>query len=310
MKKIIMLTYVILLLAACGKKETAFDATGTFEATEVTVSAKATGELKNFNVVEGQTMKANEKVGDIDVYQLLQKQDELNAARMQLDATAAMASSRRLDMQKQLASITQQIENALSEQKRFTALVNDGAVPRKQLDDINNQIKVLRSQLNATRDQIRSNNSSMADQVRAVKAQVVGVEAQKRQLADQIKNADIVSPITGIVLEKYAEQGEFVAVGRPLIKVANTEQMYIRAYVTSIQLKDIKIGQKVRVKADFGRNERREYDGVITWISNRSEFTPKTILTADERADLVYAVKVRFRNDGFVKIGMYGEVKL
>ena len=230
----------------------------------------------------------------------MQKQDELNAARMQLDATAAVASSRRLDMQKQLASITQQIENALSEQQRFTALVND----------IHNQIKVLRIQLNAPRDQIRSNNASMAVKVRAVNAQVVGVEAQKRQLADQIKNADIVSPITGTVLEKYAEQGEFVAVGRPLIKVANTEQMYIRAYVTSIQLKDIKIGQKVRVKADFGRNERREYDGVITWISNRSEFTPKTILTADERADLVYAVKVRFRNDGFVKIGMYGEVKL
>lgn len=309
MKKRIILPCVILLMAACGKRETAFDATGAFEATEVTVSAKASGELKSFNVVEGQTVKADVKVGNIDVYQLLQKQDELHAASMQLDATAAGADSRRLDMQKQLASIAQQIENARSEQKRFAELVNDGAVPRKQLDDINNQIKVLQSQLNATRDQIRSNNAAMTDQARAVKAQGRGVEAQKRQLEDQIKNADVVSPITGTVLEKYVEQGEFVAVGKPLFKVANTEQMYIRAYVTSMQLKDVKVGQKVKVMADFGRNERREYDGVIAWISSRSEFTPKTILTDDERADLVYAIKVRFCNDGFVKIGMYGEVK-
>lgn len=309
MKQIFLLAGIAFIMLSCGNNEKEYDATGTFEATEVTVSAKASGELKMFSVTEGESVKGNQNVGFIDSYQLRQKQDELTAAGLQLDANIAATDSRQLDLQKQLASISQQIANAQYEQKRFAELVKDGAVPRKQLDDINNQIKVLQRQFEATGDQIRSNNLSLNEQARAIKAQRQGVEAQKRQLDDQINNTKILAPIAGTVLEKYVEQGEFVTVGKPLFKVANIHQMYIRAYITSVQLKNIKIGQKVKVMADYGNNQKKQYNGTIIWISNRSEFTPKTILTDDERADLVYAIKIQFRNDGYVKIGMYGEVK-
>ena len=309
MKQIFLLASIAFIMLSCGNNEKEYDAMGTFEATEVTVSAKASGELKMFSVTEGESVKGNQTVGFIDSYQLRQKQDELTAAGLQLDANIAATDSRQLDLQKQLASISQQIANAQYEQKRFAELVKDGAVPRKQLDDINNQIKVLQRQFEATKEQIRSNNLSLNEQARAIKAQRQGVEAQKRQLDDQINNTKILAPIAGTVLEKYVEQGEFVTVGKPLFKVANIHQMYIRAYITSVQLKNIKIGQKVKVMADYGNNQKKQYNGTIIWISNRSEFTPKTILTDDERADLVYAVKIQFRNDGYVKIGMYGEVK-
>ena len=309
MKQIFLLAGIAFIMLSCGYNEKEYDATGTFEATEVTVSAKASGELKMFSVTEGESVKGNQTVGFIDSYQLRQKQDELTAAGLQLDANIAATDSRQLDLQKQLASISQQIANAQYEQKRFAELVKDGAVPRKQLDDINNQIKVLQRQFEATKEQIRSNNLSLNEQARAIKAQRQGVEAQKRQLDDQINNTKILAPIAGTVLEKYVEQGEFVTVGKPLFKVANIHQMYIRAYITSVQLKNIKIGQKVKVMADYGNNQKKQYNGTIIWISNRSEFTPKTILTDDERADLVYAVKIQFWNDGYVKIGMYGEVK-
>lgn len=298
------------LLASCSKGKKAYDATGTFEATEVTVSAKATGELKLFEATEGQTVAQGAVVGKIDAYQLQQTSDQLEAQKRQLASTRNATDSRRLDLEKQLSSINQQIANAQRERQRFSELVSDGAVPRKQLDDINNQIKVLERQREATRDQIRSNNASLVEQSKGIGAQMEGLSAQQRQIADQIANTEVKSPIKGIILEKYVEQGEFVATGKPLFKVADIDNMFLRAYVTSAQLKDIKLGQKVKVLADYGDKQRKEYDGTISWISSRSEFTPKTILTDDERADLVYAVKVTIKNDGFVKIGMYGEVVL
>ena len=142
-----------------------------------------------------------------------------------------------------------------------------------------------------------------------IDAQQLTVVSQKAQLDDQIANSDIKAPITGSVLEKYVERGEYVTVGKSLFKMADTQNMFIRAYVTSAQLKDIKVGQQVKVFADYGNGQKKSYNGTVTWISSRSEFTPKTILTDDERADLVYAVKIAFKNDGYVKIGMYGEVK-
>ena len=301
---------LLLLLTACGNKEQAFDATGTFEATEVTVSAKATGELKTFDIKEGQGVEANAQVGSIDAYQLQQTDDQLEAQKRQLAASRNATDSRRLDLEKQLASIDQQISNAQRERQRFSELVADGAAPRKQLDDIDNQIKVLRRQREATQDQLRSNNASLAEQSKGIGAQIDGLNAQQRQIADQIANAQVKAPIAGTVLEKYVERGEFVAIGKPLFKMADVQNMFLRAYVTSSQLKDLKIGQKVKVFADYGDKQKKTYEGTIAWISSRSEFTPKTILTDDERADLVYAVKVAIKNDGFVKIGMYGEVKL
>jgi len=325
MKQIFMMASVaaLVLLAACGKKEKAFDATGTFEATEVTISAKATGELKAFDLAEGQTVEAGAQVGRIDTYQLsLQKQQletqrgQLAASKRQLSSSRSATSSQQLDLNKQLSSIQQQIANAQRERQRYAELVKDGAVPRKQLDDIDNQIKVLKRQLEATRDQIGSNNAALAEQARGLGAQMdgidvqmAGIDAQQRQLDDQIANADIVAPFKGTVLEKYVEQGEFVSTGKPLFKMADVEQMFIRAYVTSAQLQHIKVGQQCKVFADYGDGHKKEYAGTVTWISSRSEFTPKTILTDDERADLVYAVKIAVKNDGYVKIGMYGEVK-
>lgn len=323
MKRITIMAGVLLLLVACGNKEKEYDATGTFEATEVTVSAKSTGELQRFDVTEGQEIDQNVVVGTIDAYQLkLQRQqlentkEQLKANKKQLNATRGATNSKQLDLEKQVASIRQQIANAQRERQRYNELVNDGAVPRKQLDDINYQIKVLEKQLAATQEQIRSNNASLKEQSQGITAQMEGidaqqltVESQKAQLDDQIADSDIKAPITGSVLEKYVERGEYVTVGKPLFKMADTQNMFIRAYVTSAQLKDIKVGQQVKVFADYGNGQKKSYDGTVTWISSRSEFTPKTILTDDERADLVYAVKIAFKNDGYVKIGMYGEVK-
>jgi HlyD family secretion protein len=323
MKRTTIMAGVLLLLVACGNKEKEYDATGTFEATEVTVSAKSTGELQRFDVTEGQEIDQNVVVGTIDAYQLkLQRQqlentkEQLKANKKQLNATRGATNSKQLDLEKQVASIRQQIANAQRERQRYNELVNDGAVPRKQLDDINYQIKVLEKQLAATQEQIRSNNASLKEQSQGITAQMEGidaqqltVESQKAQLDDQIANSDIKAPITGSVLEKYVERGEYVTVGKPLFKMADTQNMFIRAYVTSAQLKDIKVGQQVKVFADYGNGQKKSYDGTVTWISSRSEFTPKTILTDDERADLVYAVKIAFKNDGYVKIGMYGEVK-
>lgn len=303
------LSILTLFMVSCSNQEKECDATGTFEATEVTVSAKSTGELKTFDITEGQIVESGVVVGQIDAYQLQMTAQQLEAQKRQLAMSRNATDSRRLDLEKQLSSINQQISNTQRERQRFSELVRDGAVPRKQLDDINNQIKVLERQRDATRDQIRSNNASLSEQSKGISAQIDGIDAQRKQIADQIANAEVKAPLSGTVLEKYVERGEFVATGKPLFKIADTQNMYLRAYVTSSQLKDIKVGQKVKVFADYGGGQKKEYEGTISWISSRSEFTPKTILTDDERADLVYAVKIAIKNDGYVKIGMYGEVK-
>lgn len=303
------LSILTLFMVSCSNQEKECDATGTFEATEVTVSAKSTGELKTFDITEGQIVESGVVVGQIDAYQLQMTAQQLEAQKRQLAMSRNATDSRRLDLEKQLSSINQQISNTQRERQRFSELVRDGAVPRKQLDDINNQIKVLERQRDATRDQIRSNNASLSEQSKGISAQIDGIDAQRKQIADQIANAEVKAPLSGTVLEKYVERGEFVATGKPLFKIADTQNMYLRAYVTSSQLKDIKVGQKVKVFADYGGGQKKEYNGTISWISSRSEFTPKTILTDDERADLVYAVKIAIKNDGYVKIGMYGEVK-
>ena len=309
MKKIIFLSLPILFCISCNKKEKDFDATGIFEATEITVSAQASGEVQQLDITEGQSLDSGARVGQIDVYQLVQKQNELEAAKQQIYANKAATDSRQLDLNKQLASLQQQISHAQRERQRLARLVQDGAVARKLLDDINDQISLLQRQLEATRDQFRSSNASLADQSRGFQAQMKGVEAQQRQLERQIQNASIIVPKGGVVLEQLVKAGEFVGVGKPLFKLAQMDHLYLRAYVTSAQLKSVMLGQKAKVYADYGGGQQQEYVGKVAWISSRSEFTPKTIVTDDERADLVYAVKILIKNDGRVKIGMYGEVK-
>ena len=284
------------LMTACGRPEQAYDATGLFEATEVTVSAEQNGRLLYFDINEGERIGAGRQVGLIDTVQLY-----LQA--LQLGATCEAYAARRPDTDKQIAATRQQLAKARHERDRFAALVADGSANRKRLDDAESQVLVLEKQLDAQL-------SSLSTSTRSLNAQMSGTEIQRAQVADQLEKCHITSPITGIVLEKYSEQGEFAAIGKPLFKVADLDNMYLRAYLTSTQLKSVKLGQSVKIYADYGDGERREYEGRISWISSKSEFTPKTILTDDERADLVYAVKVAFRNDGYVKIGMYGEVRL
>ena len=285
----------LLFLTACGSSEKEYDATGTFEATEVTVSAEQSGTLLRFDLNEGDYIEADKEVGLIDTTQVWLKMQ-------QAGATKAVYRSQKPDMEAQLAATRQQLAKARQEEQRYRELVGDGAAPSKMLDDAANQVKVLQRQLEAQQSAL-SNSSNALDQ------QMAATDAQAAQLADQLRKCHITAPISGNVLEKYAERGEFMAPGKPLFQMADTEQMFLRAYVTSLQLQNIKVGQAAKVFADFGDGQKKEYEGTVTWISSRSEFTPKTILTDDERADLVYAVKVAIKNDGYVKIGMYGEVK-
>lgn len=282
-------------LVACSSKEKEFDATGTFEATEVTVSAEQSGTLLRFALEEGDNVEAGSEVGLTDTTQIWLK-------LRQADATKTVYQSQKPDLEKQIAATRQQLENAQSEKKRYQELVSDGAAPSKMLDDATNQVKVLQRQLDAL-------VSTLNTQLSTLNSQLSTVDVQKNQLWDQLRKCHIVAPISGTVLEKYAEQGEFAAPGKPLFKMGDTRNMYLRAYVTSGQLEQVRVGQEVKVFADFGDKKRKEYDGTVSWISSRSEFTPKTILTDDERADLVYAVKIAVKNDGAIKIGMYGEVK-
>ena len=296
MQKIYVLAGAALIMAACGGSEKEYDATGTFEAIETTVFAEQSGALLSFDVNEGDMIEAARQVGLIDTTQTWLK-------IQQMDATKAVYQSQKPDMELQIAATRQQLAKAQQDEQRYRELVADGAAPSKMLDDATNQVKVLQKQLDA---QI----SSLNTQLSTLNSQLSTAEVQKAQLQDMLRKCHIMTPIKGTVLEKYVERGEFVSVGKPLFKIADTESMHLRAYVTSAQLQHIKIGQQVKVFADYGDNQRKEYAGTISWISSRSEFTPKTILTDDERADLVYAVKVAIKNDGFVKIGMYGELKL
>ena len=284
------------MMAACGGNEKAYDATGTFEATETTVYAEQSGALLTFSVNEGDHIEAGKEVGLIDTTQTWLK-------IRQLDATKEVYQSQKPDLERQIAATRQQLSKAQQDEQRYRELVADGAAPSKMLDDASSQVKVLQKQLDA---QI----SSLSTSTRSLDKQTVAANVQIEQLRDMLRKCHIMTPTKGTVLEKYVERGEFVAIGKPLFKIADTEQMFMRAYVTSAQLQNIRIGQQVKVFADYGDGQKKAYDGTVSWISNRSEFTPKTILTDDERADLVYAVKVAIKNDGYVKIGMYGEVVL
>lgn len=294
MKKIIAMAGVALVLNACGRKERQYDATGVFEATETTVYAEQTGALLTFNVEEGDTVGQNREVGLIDTTQLWLKMK-------QPEAIKSVYQSQKPEQEKQIAVTHQQLAKAKQDQQRYKELVADGAAPAKMLDDANSQVEVLQRQLDAQLSSLRVNTNALDKQMGAT-------DVQAEQLRDQIRKCHILVPAKGTVIEKYVERGEFVSAGKPLFKMADTENMFIRAYVTSAQLENIKTGQKATVFADYGNGGKKEYEGRVTWISSRSEFTPKTILTDDERADLVYAVKVAIKGDGYVKMGMYGEV--
>ena len=283
------------LLTSCGASKDDFDASGTFETTEVLVSAEGSGKIMSFNVQEGQVLAANEMVGTIDSMQLFLR-------KKQLITTERSMQVRRPNVQKQIAAVEQQITTAKTERKRIENLIKADAANQKQLDDVNAQISVLEKQLDAQKTTLVTTNQGITDDSEGLKLQV-------SQLDDQLNKCKITSPIAGTVLVKYSEMGEVAAPGKALFKIADTNHMILRAYVTNGQLSKLKIGQKVKVYCDSEKKEMKKYEGILGWVSDKSEFTPKTIQTKDERANLVYAVKINVKNDGFLKIGMYGNVK-
>ena len=296
MTKFILGFGILFVFSSCGKSNDDFDSAGTFEATEITVSSEAMGKIINFDLTEGQEVAENQVVGAIDSVQLYLK-------KKQLIASSKALVSRKPDTRKQLAAVEQQIETAKTEKKRIQNLLQANAVNQKQLDDVNAQIAVLEKQQAAFKSTLEQTNNSLSGEEEAMQLQI-------EQLEDQLQKCHIISPIAGTVLTKYAEKGELASPGKALFKVADTKNIILRAYISSDQLTQLKIGQKVQVFSDLGEKDSKQYEGTINWIASKAEFTPKTIQTRDERANLVYAVKIAVKNDGLIKIGMYGNVKI
>lgn len=294
MKRIVYIA-AMLLAVSCGK-ESEFDAQGTFEATEVVISSEANGKILDFDVVEGSIVETDKPVGAIDSVQL-------HLQRKQLLAQHSALLGSRPDIKKQVASLREQIAKHKSELRRVENMLKDGAATQKQYDDIEAQVKILETQLDATLSTLDKNTTTINNNLLALEAQIAALD-------DRISKCRIVSPVSGTVLVKYAQAGELATVGKPLMKVADLDKIYLRAYFTSEQLAKVNLGDEVTVVADFGGDERYNYAGRIEWISSESEFTPKSIQTKDSRANLVYAVKIAVENDGRLKIGLAGEVIL
>lgn len=295
MKKILNLVAVALLVTGCNKN-TGYDATGIFEATTVTLSSETSGKILSVNVEEGDSISLGETVAVIDTTLLVLQQKQIDSQRLSVENSSP-------DIAAQAAALRTQISHQKHECERFGRLLSDGATTQKQYDDAQAQLKMLQGQLDALLSTLKNSRSSISDNT-------VALQYQTEQLTEQIAKSTIVAPLTGTVLVKYAEPGEFATPGRPICKIANLSDIYLRSYFTASQLADIKIGQKVTVIADFGGDEQYEYPGTITWIAQESEFTPKSIQTRDSRANLVYAVKVAVKNNGRLKLGQYGEVRL
>ena len=308
MKNFISTAIGILFLTACGNKAEHFDASGNFEATEVVVSSEIGGKILSLDVEEGSKLNKDSVVGFVDAA-------NINLQKEQVEASIQSLGSKTLDvnpqiklLEDQLAVQQSQFNNLLHEQQRIENLVKADAATKKQLDDITNQIDVAKKQMQVTMQQIAVQKNSVSTQNRSILSESGPMEKRVEQLKDQLNRAKIVNPIDGIVTTKYAEIGEVTSVGKALYKIADLSYLNLRAYITGIQLPQIKLNQQVKVLIDDGKDKYKEYSGNIIWISDKAEFTPKTIQTKEERANLVYAIKVKVKNDGYLKIGMNGEV--
>ena len=285
----------IVIFASCSNGNGDYDATGSFEATEIIVSSQANGKILEFSVTEGQQLQNQQVVGYIDSTQLyLQK--------LSLSRNAQGVRAQNPNISTQTAAVNEQIQTLERERSRVQNLITANAANQKQLDDINSQIDVLQKQLSAQTSTLQKSSANITAQSSAMQIQIA-------QIDDQLEKCTIKSPITGTVLNKYVEAGELAGMGTPLFKIADMNNMFLRAYVTNDQLSQIKLNDEVTVSVDAGDGEMKSYTGNINWISDKAEFTPKTIQTKNERANLVYAIKISVPNDGFLKIGMYGEVK-
>lgn len=296
MKKLSYILLSAIVLTGCSE-EKQFDATGTFEsANEIIVSSETNGKIMELHLQEGDKVNAGQILGYIDTAQL-------HLTKLQLQKNSTSLQINKPDIEKQIAALQEQIKKQEFEQQRLLNLKKDGAASQKQIDDIASAIAVLKSQLNAQLSTLKKTTGSVDEQSRSIDIQIA-------QIDDRIKKSLITAPVNGTVTAKFMNAGEFAAAGKPIYKVADLDNMYLRAYFTSAQIADIKIGQKVKVTADFGDEKEYAYDGTVIWIAADHEFTPKNIQTKESRADLVYAVKIAVKNDGRIKIGTYGEVSL
>lgn len=295
MKKLLYIIVAALLTVSCNRTPD-YDATGIFEATTVTVSAETAGKILSMNISEGDSVNAGETIAVVDTTLLVLQQKQLGSQKQSVESSSP-------DIAAQAAALRTQISHQKHECERLSRLLADGATTQKQYDDAQAHLTMLRGQLDALLSSLSNSRSSISDNA-------VALQYQKEQLEEQIAKSIIASPLTGTVLVKYAEPGEYAMPGRQICKIANLNDIYLRSYFTASQLADLRIGQKVTVIADFGSDQQFEYPGTITWIAEESEFTPKSIQTNDTRANLVYAVKVAVKNDGRLKLGQYGEVRL
>lgn len=309
-KHLFAVSFLFLFFASCKIGADNFDASGTFEADEVIVSSEISGKIITLNVQEGMQISKDTIIGLIDAKNIVLQQEQIKASINALQEKTADVQPQVVLLQNQLAVQQSQLNNLLQEKARVERLIKADAATGKQLDDMIAQIDVAKKQLSVTQQQIQVQRSNIATQNRSVLSEADPLKKRVDQLQDQVQRANIVNPVAGTVLTKYAEQGEITAAGKALYKIADLSSLNLRAYITGMQLPTIKLGQTVKVLIDDGAKNYKEYSGTISWISDKAEFTPKTIQTKEERANLVYAIKVKVKNDGFLKIGMYGEVKL
>ena len=323
MKKYI-LPLLVLTIFSCKRADQDYDASGTFEADEIIVTAEATGKILELNLNEGDALTANQNLGLIDGKGVELQKEQVLASINAIDEKTNSANPQIQVLQSQMnaqkgniAVLQEQLSTAIRERNRVSNLVKSDAATKKQLDDANSQVAVVQKQISVANAQLQTLNqqiSSTKEQVsiqnRAILSEKNPTEKKVLQIDEQLKHNVISSPIKGIVLTKYMNKSEFATIGKPIYKMANLDEMTLRAYITGDQLAKVKVGQNVKILVDAGNGETKEMNGKIYWISQKSEFTPKTIQTKDERANLVYATKIHVKNDGFLKIGMYGEVKL
>lgn len=322
MKKHIFILSIFALFS-CNNSAESYDASGTFEADEILVTAKANGTILNLNLEEGQHLKRNEKVGEIDPKNVELQKEQVIATIDAIDQKTNSALPQIQVLQSQISTqsanvsiLQEQLQNAVRERNRTANLVAKDAATKKQLDDANGQIKVIQkqiaaaqSQLSVLQQQISTTKENVSLQNRAILSERKPTQKKIEQIDEQLKNNSIESPISGMVLTQYLNQGEFATVGKPIFKIANLEVMTLKTFITGDQLPQIKIGQQVKVLLEAGEGKTKELPGTIYWISSKAEFTPKTIQTKNERANLVYAAKIHVKNEGYLKIGMYGDVK-
>ncbi|HMJ69432.1 MAG TPA: HlyD family efflux transporter periplasmic adaptor subunit [Cyclobacteriaceae bacterium] len=286
---------LLMILVGCKDSSDEFDATGNFEADEVIISSEAAGKILKLDIEEGKELEANAVVGLVDTTQLYLRKKQLEYSIKAVVAKSPNASV-------QLAAIKEQIETTQREKKRVQNLLKDDAATQKQLDDINAQLQLLQRQYDASQ-------SSLSITTQSIQSETLPLKAQLDQIEDQLDKSVIKNPFKGTVLTKYALKDEMASQGKALYKVADLSSLVLRAYISGSQLTQIKLGEKVQVLVDAPEGEYKTYEGEIMWVSEKAEFTPKTIQTKDERANLVYAMKIKVKNDGYLKLGMYGEVR-